>query len=334
MPRAPRIEFENALYHVTARGVEGGFIVLDNHDRTRWTGCLKQAVGRFGLELYAFVLMDNHFHLFLSTPGANLGKAMQYVNGAYAMGFNARHKRTGRLFERRYHGVLVEDEGHYIEVSRYIHLNPVRAGIVKRPEDYIWSSYPGYHHGRKTLPWLNYTCVLEEFGERKMAYRRYREFIAEGIGKKLKPPRHNAISGWLLGSRRFAAKIYGMLFSDRNDNRWNSRAALDDYPLNTTLDEIAAAACKTFDIHKEILKSGGLRSTGPRRAFVLVARDRAGLPTRSIASYLSIATDGGISHIARRARNHLRQNTEFRKYIRRIESHIQRSSGKGISPPG
>ncbi len=323
MPRPPRIEFEGALYHVTARGVLRETIARDDYDRSRWMYYLKQAVRRFGLELHAFALMSNHYHLFLSTPRANLGKAMQYLNGAHAMYFNTRHKRTGHLFERRYHAVLVEDEGHYLEVSRYVHLNPVRAGIVKRPEDYIWSSYPGYHRGRKTLPWLNYSQVLAEFGERKMAYRRYREFIADGIGKKIRPPWADALGGWLLGSRRFAAKIYTILSTDRSDSRWDSRAALDDYPLDATLDQIASAVCAYYDVGLDELRTGLQRVRNARRAFALIARDRAGIALKTISSYLGLAGAGSVCQILQRARKRTGRSGKFRKSISRIESHIK-----------
>jgi len=323
MPRPPRIEFEGALYHVTARGVLGEIIARDDHDRSRWMYYLKQAVRRFRLELYAFALMSNHYHLFLGTPRANLGRAMQYLNGAHAMYFNTRHKRTGHLFERRYHAVLVEDEGHYLEVSRYVHLNPVRAGIVKRPEDYIWSSYPGYHRGRKTLPWLNYRRVLDEFGEKKMAYRRYREFVADGIGKKISPPWADALGGWLLGSRRFAAKIYGMLSSDRSDNRWDSRAALDDYPLNATLEQIASAVCRHYDIGLDELRTGLQCVRNARRTFAFIARERAGIALKAISGYLGLTGASSVCQVLRRARKRTGRSGKFQKSISQVESRLK-----------
>ena len=325
MPRPPRIQFEGALYHVTTRGVLREVIAYDSNDRSRWMYYLKQAVRRFRLELHAFALMSNHYHLFLSTPKANLGKAMQYLNGAYAMYFNTRHKRTGHLFERRYHAVLVEDEGHYLEVSRYVHLNPVRAGIVKRPEDYIWSSYPGYHRGRKTLPWLNYGRVFDEFGEKKMAYRRYREFVADGIGKKISPPWADALGGWLLGSRRFAAKIYSMLSKEHSDSRWDSRAALDDYPLDATLDQIASAVCAYYDVGLDELRTGLQRVRNARKTFAFIARERAGASLKAISGYLGLAGIGSVSQVVKRARERLGGGGggKLRKSISRIESHLK-----------
>jgi hypothetical protein len=226
--------------------------------------------------------------------------------------------------------MLVEDEGHYLEVSRYIHLNPVRAGIVKRPEDYVWSSYPGYHHGRKTLPWLNYSTVLAEFGDTKMAFRRYRQFVHDGISKKIRPPWQDAIGGWLLGSRKFAAKIYGMLSSDCTDNRWDSRAALDDYPLNATLDEIADAVCKVYNIDKALLLSRGNNTRKARSAFIFVARDRAGASLKSVASYLRLRTLGTISRVMEKSRVKIARSKDFRRRIIKAESHLHKKANKGV----
>ncbi len=103
--------------------------------------------------LHAFALMNNHDHLFVETPGANLAAGMQFLNGSYTSWFNRRHERVGHLFQGRYKAVLIEDEGHFWEVSRYIHLNPVRARLTDRPERWAWSSYAGYFSPRRCLRW-------------------------------------------------------------------------------------------------------------------------------------------------------------------------------------
>jgi REP element-mobilizing transposase RayT len=323
MPRPLRVEFPDALYHITARGVLKAPIVRDDHDRIRWTDYLKEAVRRFGLELYAFALMDNHFHLFAASPLANLGKAMQYLNGAYAMCFNKRHERSGHLFEKRYHAVLIESQGHYTEVSRYIHLNPVRAGAVEKPEQYAWSSYPGYHFGRLPLPWLNYGRVLAEFGEGKEARARYREFVAHGIGKKLAPPWANAIGGWLLGSPRFTAKIYALLAKDAKDSRWDSRATQTPRALDATLDEIAAAVCKEFKVAPEQLKTRSAASRAARRAFALLARHHAGHSLKAIGQRLQITVPCSVLDIVKRASARAEKSGPFRQHISRLESRLQ-----------
>jgi REP element-mobilizing transposase RayT len=133
MSRPLRIQFAGALYHVTSRGNERRAIGLDDHDRRRRLDWLRRTVTTYGLRLHAFALMTNHEHLFVETPQPNLACAMRYLNGSYTGYFNFRHDRVGHLFQGRYKAVLIESEGHYLEVSRYIHLNPVRAGLVAHP---------------------------------------------------------------------------------------------------------------------------------------------------------------------------------------------------------
>jgi REP element-mobilizing transposase RayT len=323
MPRPPRVEAPDALYHITARGVLKSAIVRDDHDRVRWCDYLKEAVRRFGLDLYAFALLDNHFHLFLSTPLANLGEAMQYLNGSYAAYFNARHERRGHLFENRYRAILIESQGHYTEVSRYVHLNPVRAGLVERPEECAWSSYPGYHSGRMPLFWLNYSRVLAEFGEGKAARERYREFIAEGVGRKIAPPWLHAIGGWILGSPKFAAKTYAILAKDSKGDRWDSRAASVKADIDATLDEIALAVRKHFDIAPEQLKAHDAKYREARRAFAFVAREHVGYSLKSIGNYLGLAHAGTVRRLVVTGKTGIDKNEAFRNLITEIRSHMK-----------
>ena len=130
MPRRPRIEFEGAIYHVMARGNARQRIVRDDHDRERLLDDLRRTVLRCGWELLAFVFMENHLHLLLKTPRPNLARGMQQFLSSYAIWHGRRHRRVGHLFQGRYRAELIEDESYYWTVSRYIHLNPVRAGLV------------------------------------------------------------------------------------------------------------------------------------------------------------------------------------------------------------
>ncbi len=330
MPRPLRVEFPDALYHITARGVQKALIVADDHDRVRWMEYLKEAVQRFMLELYAFVLMNNHYHLFVGTPHANLAKAMQYLNGAYAMYFNVRHDRGGHLFERRYRGILVENQGHYTGISRYIHLNPVRAGLVERPEEYPWSTYPGYHWGRMPLSWVHYERVLAEFGQGKDARKRYREFVADGIGMRIKPPWLEAVGGWLLGSKKFTVDIYAMLASNRSDSRWNSRAALDEPPLDVSLDTISDIVCKSHQVDKAALNSGTYAARAARGAIALIARRKAGISTKDIAAHLGYATSSAVSHAVSRAGERLDGDAIFNKRVSQIVRSLRLLSPKGV----
>ena len=141
MARPLRIEFEGALYHVTSRGNARQAIFLDDEDRERFLERLGKVVDRFGWLCHAYCLMTNHYHLLLETPAANLSRGMQLLNGTFTQAFNRRHGRVGHVLQGRFKGILVEKESHLLELARYVVLNPVRAGVVRHPREYGWSSY-------------------------------------------------------------------------------------------------------------------------------------------------------------------------------------------------
>jgi REP element-mobilizing transposase RayT len=212
MARPLRLEYADAVHHVMSRGIEGRRICADDTDRNIWLEILGRAAGRFGWKVYAFSLLDNHYHLFLGTPEAGLAPGMRQLNGDYAGYFNRRHGRRGPLMQGRYKSVLVEDEGHWLELSRYVHLNPVRAGLAKRPEDWKWSSYRGYHRPALRQEWLDCKAVLSEYGrDERKARRAYRKFMEEGLGRRLDNPVSRAAHGLVLGSDEFVKKVRGMV---------------------------------------------------------------------------------------------------------------------------
>jgi len=167
MARQWRIEYEGALYHVMSRGNEGGIIVQDDHDRKVFLNILGKMCKRFNLEIYTYVLMDNHYHLLLKTTRANLSKSMQWLGQTYTRQYNLRHKRSGHLFQGRFRSFLVEDDSYLINLSCYIHRNPLRAGKVNRLVDYKWSSYLAYAYGKKSQEWLNTDPILSYYSKRK-----------------------------------------------------------------------------------------------------------------------------------------------------------------------
>ena len=154
-------------------------------DREKRVDWLRRTVETYGWHLHAFVLMSNHEHLFVQTPESNLSAGMQYLGGSYSSYFNRRHRRSGHLFQGRFRGHLIEEEGYFLEVSRYVHLNPVRAKMVPRPEDWQWSSYAGYRRVRDACSWMTYDRVLGEFGGGASDERRhYRRFVEAGPSHK------------------------------------------------------------------------------------------------------------------------------------------------------
>jgi len=182
MARPLRIEFPFALYHAGSRGNAKETIFVDDADRRRFLGLLKQMLQRHCVRCHAYCLMGNHYHLLLETPRANLSRAMQQLNGVYAQTFNERHDRVGHVFQGRYYSSLIQDNLYLLEVGRYIVLNPVRSGLVTTPDRWPWSSYRATGGLTPVPSFLTVTTILGEFGESPRAARAaYRRFVAAGV---------------------------------------------------------------------------------------------------------------------------------------------------------
>lgn len=212
MARPLRIEFAGGIYHVMSRGNERRAIVRDDADRQRRLAWLQRTVETYGWRLLAFVLMRNHEHLFVETPEPNLSAGMHLLNGSHTGYFNQRHRRSGHLFQGRFKAHLVEEDGYFLEISRYLHLNPVRARLVARPEEWPWSSYAGYRSASAARDWVSYDRVLGEFGADAAAARRsYVRFVLAGVADPPARPWQNAFGGLIVGSEAFAARVRRML---------------------------------------------------------------------------------------------------------------------------
>ena len=203
MSRPLRIEMENGLYHVTARGLERRVIVDSDRDRKDWLRLLDRVATRCNWRVFSWVLMSHHFHLFLRTPEPNLSAGMHDLNSGYASLFNRRYRRCGSLFQGRFKAILVENQTHAWELSRYMHLNPVQAKMVSLPEHYRWSSYSAYRFARNAAAapaWLDWGTVLREhskdLGNSRRAYRR---FVESGIEDPPPSPAKLAVGGQFLG---------------------------------------------------------------------------------------------------------------------------------------
>ena len=181
MARPLRLELAGGLYHVTSRGDGREDIYLSDADREDWLGVFAQVCQRFNWTCHAWCQMSNHYHLLIETPEANLAKGMRQLNGVYTQHFNRTHARTGHVFQGRYKAIMVERDSYLLELARYVVLNPLRAGMVKRLETWPWSSYLATCGQSASPEWLQTDWLLAKFGrQRARAIRKYVEFVHEG----------------------------------------------------------------------------------------------------------------------------------------------------------
>jgi REP element-mobilizing transposase RayT len=217
MARPLRIEYPGAFYHVTARGNEQKDVFKSRKDREQFLAYLESASERYGAVIHAYCLMGNHYHLLLETPEGNLAQIMRHIGGAYTTYFNIKRKRAGHLFQGRYKAILVDKDAYALELSRYIHLNPVRAGIVGRPEDHEWSSYRPYLGLDSAPAWLTTKLVLGCLGG--SGAETYRQFVNDSLSRQGESPMMAVVASTILGSPEFVEKIAQRHLAQRGADR-------------------------------------------------------------------------------------------------------------------
>lgn len=210
MARPLRLELAGGLYHITSRGDGREDIYLSDADREAWLLVLGEVCKRFNWVCHAWCQMSNHYHLLIETPEANLAKGMRQLNGVYTQRFNRLHGRVGHVFQGRYKAVLVERDSYLLELARYIVLNPLRAGMVKRLEDWPWSSYLATCGQAVASEWLQTDWILAQFGrQRASAIRKYVAFVHEGARL---PSVWTQLQGQIyLGSESFVKKMQAQI---------------------------------------------------------------------------------------------------------------------------
>lgn len=208
MARPLRISFPGAFYHVTARGNEQKDIFKSRRDREKFLEYLASATERYGALIHVYCLMSNHYHLLLETPAGNLSQIMRHINGAYTTYFNVKRKRSGHLFQGRYKAILVEVDEYAAELSRYMHLNPVRVGMATKPDEYTWSSYRSYIGEENDPQWLYRDFILGCFGKNTAtAMKKYRTFVEDMLGREYESPLKGTFGASILGTPGFIEAI-------------------------------------------------------------------------------------------------------------------------------
>lgn len=319
MSRPLRIEFPNAIYHLMARGNGRQAIFHNDADYQRMTDGLAKTVSRTGWQVFAYAWMPNHIHLFVRTPKPNLSRGMQYLLSGYANWYAKRHQRTGHLFQGRFKAELVEDASYFWTLSRYLHLNPVRARrpLVDHPSEWPWSSYPGYFRKSARVEWVDYESVLEAWqGEMggKNAEVAYRRFVESGIENPPTNPIHDALEGWLLGSDAFLEKIKKLLSKPHNIDETPRARRLTSLDAN----QVIATVAKYFEVSPVNYKSK--RSSAPGRDLAAyLAHRRTTATLRELATLFGLSHPDSVSNLIRRAEMAISKSKTQNQDLKRIE---------------
>ena len=250
MARPLRIQYPNAVYHVTCRGNERQDIFHDDEDRMRFLQILIQSISIYSIKLYSYVMMSNHFHLLLETPKANLSEFMRKFNITYTGYYNRRHNRVGHLYQGRYKSVIVDKNEYLSVLSRYIHLNPVKIKAMKKlPEPerikylvhYRWSSLPGFLSQRKKEWYIDYSMVLGEYGgDTYRGRKEYKKRIFEEVAQE-SDLKEDMIGSSILGGEAFIAWIKDRYLDAAKDRE---RPAVGEIHRHRSKEEVLKAIQK------------------------------------------------------------------------------------------
>ena len=313
MPRVPRVDVPGALYHVMDRGNDRQPIFRADRDRRDFLRRLSQLACQRAFRLFAYCLLDNHFHLLLESTERRLGHSMGRLLTGYVVTYNRLHNRTGHLFQDRFKAPLCDSEAYLLELIRYIHLNPVGAGIVALPEQYRWSSHRAYL-GQSSFEGLEIEPVLALLHAEPIRARQlFAEFVGEGITNTHRRPDltgnlrevllhadghevplHNF--GTILGSRGFAEDTLIKADACNTLTQWYQLRAVG-------IDEVAQIVAQLTGIPCACLRERGRRHrvAEARSLFCVLLVDEVGLRPREARNYLGV-TDGAVSHALSRGR--------------------------------
>lgn len=316
MARPLRIEYPGAFYHVMNRGNSGQDLFKNERDGERFLECLETAVERFSLRIHVYCLMRTHYHLLMETLEANLSRAVQWMNVSFAAYFNRKRHRQGHLFQGRFKSVLVEAEEYLKELSRYIHLNPVRAGIVEKPDEYPWSSYGPYIGKTKRPEWLETQWLLSQFAQKdREAKQRYRRFVEMVDPATLENPEKELTSGVILGTEGFVKWVKETFVDPREEDK--EIPHLTDLKRSVKVETIIDTVGAEFGCTRaEIVEKGRKRNLA-RDMAVYLARDLTGKSAQSLGAYFGAISGAGITmrykHISREAAQSRRLRARLKK---------------------
>lgn len=264
MSRPLRIQYPDAWYHVMNRARRGQDLYPSKEDIVTFLDLLKETATMFNLKVSAYCLMPNHYHLLVQTPDANLARCMRHVNGVYTQRYNVRNKCDGTLFRGRYKSILVDADSYLLELVRYIHRNPLRAGIVSKIDQCAWSSHRGYISGGQEWEWLHKEFVLKMLAKKRaLQIRKYRQFIEKQDAEQLVSFFEKTNLPSMLGGEKFVNWVKATFFKGKVD-----RDIPQSRQLTPDRRTIIKTVCGYYGVHEKDLAA-------VRRGMENEARDMA-----------------------------------------------------------
>ena len=322
MARPLRIEYEGAFYHVTARGNEWRKIFFSRKDYEKFKEYLAEALEKYRFKLHAYVLMTNHYHLLIETSEKNLSRLMHYINSSYTTYINVKRKRSGHLFQGRYKAIVIDRDNYLLELSRYIHLNPVRVNLVTKPEDYPYSSYISYitNYGEALVTSSTILEILDKKEEK--ARKRYASFVEAAIGEESASPMTKVYGGMLLGSEDFISAVLKTIEESQLGKEAVSHRKALRAPLGA--EAVLSAVCRNYGIAKAEIRDS--KQSEARKMFLYLMKRYTVATTREIGGMLGNMSYAATAKMYQRITKEFLEDKGLRKKqegIRKALSYVE-----------
>ena len=326
MSRALRIQFKNAWYHVMNRGAAFRSIYLNNKDREKFLTVLETVTKQYDIEIHAYCLMTNHYHLLIKTQLPNLSNAMRYLNSMYARHFNTSHRSDGPIFKGRFKATIVSDDEYLLHVSRYIHLNPQKANMVQIAEDYAWSSCAAYTNNSCAPVWLKTEIILDFFDDNKclqyLAYMHQDDALLHEIDKK-----YDNEEKWIsvLGNNEFESAIKKNFKQSRKEIVHNLELKKTKEDVFLNIDQIKETVAKHFKVKKHSLKRQKIMETNlPRAVAIFLARTVGKFQLSEISQAFKNHSSSSVSMAIWKIKKKMFEDVVFMQEINQLEVGLEK----------
>ncbi|MFH1062626.1 MAG: transposase [Candidatus Omnitrophota bacterium] len=315
MARPYRLQGEGILYHLTSRGDDRKKIFLSEFDFEKFLEYLKIAKEKFKFYLYAYCLMGNHYHLLIETTQPNLSRIMQNINSSYTLYYNKKRSKCGHVFQGRYKSIIVEADEYFKELSRYIHLNPVKARIVNSPEEYKWSSYRTYINKSDNNEIIDIAEAKRLLG---MEMREYISFVKAGMLEK-ENLMEKVYAGFLLGGKEF---IKEQLEEIANQTSEKDFAYKREVFSQTDPRDIINIVAKHFKQTPEEVKTSNKRPMTAKKMAIYLIRKKTNLTNNQIGEMFNMKFSA-ISKAVLAFTSQMDKDKRLRELVKMITSKVE-----------
>ncbi|MCJ7772133.1 MAG: transposase, partial [Desulfobacterales bacterium] len=319
MSRPLRIQFPDAWYHVMNRGRRAEKIFHDKDDYQMFVDLLKETAEMWNIRVSAYCLLPNHYHLLIQTPEANISRSMRHLNGVYTQRYNSKHSCDGQLFRGRYKSILVSEDSYLLQVVRYIHRNPLKARLVKKLEDYPWSSHKAYLSVAKKWGWLHKKFILSMLTKKKSNWiNTYRQFVKVEDDADIINVFEGKKRPSILGQEKFI---------DWVKSKYYHTDSVDEVPqvkdLAPDIDLIIKKVCKFYQISTDDLyKTQRGIPNEPRSVSIYLARITRRDSLKEISQSFGIKKYSSTSTIIERLKNRMKTDKKLHKKVDMLRNHI------------